>query len=80
MYRCICTCIITTLYSCCVCDGCHDNHLLVKCDTCGDYYHINCLDPPLSKVPKKTAQYGWYVDPIIRFLEFQMIRGPYIIS
>jgi hypothetical protein len=33
--------------------------LLIDCDTCKKYYHVNCLDPPLSVVPKKTKLYGW---------------------
>lgn len=44
---------------CVVCEGSHDNHLMVLCDTCDNHYHIGCLDPPLSKVPKKTVRWGW---------------------
>ena len=44
---------------CVVCDGSHDNHLMVLCDTCNNHYHIGCVDPPLSKVPKKTVRWGW---------------------
>ena len=50
-----------------VCDICkksHDNHLMALCDTCNMHYHIGCLDPPLSKVPKKSAKWGWSVDII----------------
>lgn len=46
-------------FSCCVCDHCHDNHLMVQCDTCSKFYHIGCLTPPLLRVPKKTSCYGW---------------------
>lgn len=44
------------------CSTCHlktNSHLLVECDTCKTYYHINCLEPPLSTVPKKSKLYGW---------------------
>ncbi|KAK6017878.1 hypothetical protein OSTOST_16592 [Ostertagia ostertagi] len=27
---------------------------MVGCDSCYEYYHIGCLDPPLEKVPKKV--------------------------
>lgn len=32
---------------------------MIDCDTCAKIYHINCLDPPLDCVPKKTKLYGW---------------------
>lgn len=46
---------------CVVCEGSHDNHLMVLCDTCDNHYHISCVDPPLTKVPKKSHRWGWYV-------------------
>jgi hypothetical protein len=45
--------------ACTTCNLKTNAHLLVKCDTCQKYYHINCLDPPLEIVPKKTKLYGW---------------------
>ena len=45
-----------------VCDVCkksYDRHMMALCDTCDRHYHINCLDPPLSKVPKKSTKWGW---------------------
>lgn len=45
--------------SCCICKKNSDLHLIIDCDKCKNYYHINCLDPPLDSVPKKTKQYGW---------------------
>ena len=33
--------------------------MLIDCDTCHNFYHINCLDPPLSCVPRKTKLFGW---------------------
>ncbi len=44
---------------CDVCNKSTDLHLMIDCDTCKKNYHINCLDPPLTSVPKKTKQYGW---------------------
>uniref|UniRef100_A0A0N4Y8Q9 PHD finger protein 14 (inferred by orthology to a human protein) n=1 Tax=Nippostrongylus brasiliensis TaxID=27835 RepID=A0A0N4Y8Q9_NIPBR len=36
------------------CGKANDQHLMVGCDSCHQYYHIVCLDPPLEKVPKKV--------------------------
>lgn len=33
--------------------------MLAKCDTCHLYYHLNCLNPPLTRLPKKSKLYGW---------------------
>ncbi|XP_071444546.1 PHD finger protein 14 isoform X2 [Hetaerina americana] len=44
------------------CGICHktcDQHLLAKCDTCHKFYHLGCLNPPLSRMPKKTKLMGW---------------------
>ena len=46
---------------CCVCDETTSSHLMVSCDTCNNFYHIFCLDPPLSRVPKKSRKFGWWV-------------------
>ncbi|XP_019857796.1 PREDICTED: PHD finger protein 14-like [Amphimedon queenslandica] len=48
-----------TSQMCCICKGCNDDHLMAQCDTCSLYYHINCLDPPLTRVPLKTSRQGW---------------------
>lgn len=29
-------------------------HLLINCETCNNYYHLGCLDPPLEKMPAKN--------------------------
>uniref|UniRef100_A0A4W3HI25 PHD finger protein 14 n=1 Tax=Callorhinchus milii TaxID=7868 RepID=A0A4W3HI25_CALMI len=47
------------LYSCGICKKNHDQHLLVLCDTCKLYYHLGCLDPPLTRMPKKTKNSYW---------------------
>lgn len=44
---------------CGICRQKRDQHLLVKCDTCHLYYHLNCLNPPLTRPPKKSKLYGW---------------------
>eukprot|EP00118_Oscarella_pearsei_P004253 m.17885 g.17885 ORF g.17885 m.17885 type:complete len:820 (+) comp27563_c0_seq5:63-2522(+) len=44
---------------CCVCESADDSHLLVDCDTCHDWYHLECLDPPMKKMPKKSSRMGW---------------------
>ncbi|CAG0899510.1 unnamed protein product [Darwinula stevensoni] len=47
------------LLTCHVCKSTKDQHFLVTCDTCHSHYHIGCLDPPLTRMPKKTRLYGW---------------------
>lgn len=49
----------TTTIQCSVCDSADQQHLMTVCDTCHRPYHISCLDPPLTKVPKKSAKWGW---------------------
>lgn len=46
-------------YGCGRCDEVKDQHLMALCDTCKSYIHIYCLDPPLTRVPKKTKFGGW---------------------
>ncbi|XP_058127231.1 PHD finger protein 14 [Anopheles ziemanni] len=47
------------LNECGICKRCQDQHLLAKCDTCHLYYHLGCLNPPLTRHPKKSKLYGW---------------------
>lgn len=49
----------STTYKCAKCETVKDQHLLALCDTCNCHFHIYCLDPPLSRVPKKTKFGGW---------------------
>ena len=49
------------LSSCSVCGQTREQHLLIQCDTCANFYHLSCLDPPLTRMPKKTKQMGWSV-------------------
>ncbi|XP_078581777.1 PHD finger protein 14-like [Branchiostoma floridae x Branchiostoma japonicum] len=47
------------IHQCGICKQTSDQHLLAKCDTCRLFYHLGCLDPPLTRMPKKTATIGW---------------------
>ena len=44
---------------CGVCKRSHDQHLLAHCDKCKLHYHLGCLTPPLTRMPKKSKLYGW---------------------
>ncbi|XP_067625277.1 uncharacterized protein [Eurosta solidaginis] len=46
-------------FECGICKRSTDQHLLAKCDTCQLHYHLSCLNPPLTRHPKKTKLYGW---------------------
>ncbi|VEL11274.1 unnamed protein product [Protopolystoma xenopodis] len=45
--------------SCIVCHKWEDQHLITLCDTCNSAFHLACLDPPLTRMPRKTKLYGW---------------------
>lgn len=47
------------LNECGICKKCTEQHLLAKCDTCRLYYHLGCLNPPLSRHPKRSKLYAW---------------------
>lgn len=44
---------------CGTCKKCTDQHLLAKCDTCHRFYHLGCLNPPLTRHPKRSKLYAW---------------------
>ncbi|XP_076332725.1 PHD finger protein 14 isoform X4 [Tachypleus tridentatus] len=44
---------------CGICHQSKDQHQLAKCDSCQLHYHLYCLDPPLTRMPKKTKSQGW---------------------
>ncbi|XP_012283538.1 PHD finger protein 14 isoform X1 [Orussus abietinus] len=46
-------------HQCGICRRSTNQHLLAKCDTCHLHYHLSCLSPPLSRMPKKTKLMGW---------------------
>lgn len=52
---------LTLRHQCGICRRSTNQHLLAKCDTCHLHYHLSCLSPPLSRMPKKTKLMGWYV-------------------
>ncbi len=62
---------------CSVCHGNNEQHLMIVCDTCNQRFHIGCLDPPLTKVPKKSAKWGWYVCYSVYYVA---IRTPFLSS
>ncbi|KAK7483587.1 hypothetical protein BaRGS_00025140 [Batillaria attramentaria] len=47
------------IQQCGICTQTTDQHLLAKCDSCRQHYHLGCLDPPLTRMPKKTKLMGW---------------------
>lgn len=49
----------SVIMECSICHKSHDQHQLAKCDSCQLHYHLACLDPPLSRMPKKTKSLGW---------------------
>eukprot|EP00095_Tigriopus_kingsejongensis_P007649 maker-scaffold116_size340332-snap-gene-0.24 protein:Tk07649 transcript:maker-scaffold116_size340332-snap-gene-0.24-mRNA-1 annotation:"phd finger protein 14-like" len=48
-----------SLKTCVLCQKTRDQHLLAHCDTCKLEYHLGCLTPPLTRMPKKSKLYGW---------------------
>ncbi|XP_078461962.1 PHD finger protein 14 isoform X2 [Lampetra planeri] len=47
------------LHSCGICQESSDQHLLTQCDTCQRYYHLGCLDPPLTRMPRRSKNSYW---------------------
>ncbi|CAG2166972.1 unnamed protein product [Oppiella nova] len=50
---------VLEIVECGICHQTKDQHQLALCDSCHLYYHLYCLDPPLSRMPKKTRFGGW---------------------
>ncbi|XP_037091106.1 PHD finger protein 14-like [Pollicipes pollicipes] len=48
-----------TLHECIECGASSGQHLLVLCDTCHHHYHLGCLEPPLTRMPRKSKTAGW---------------------
>lgn len=48
-----------SMKTCALCKMTRDQHLLAHCDTCQLNYHMGCLTPPLTRIPKKSKLYGW---------------------
>ncbi|XP_070174782.1 PHD finger protein 14-like isoform X2 [Littorina saxatilis] len=47
------------IHQCGICNQTTDQHLLAKCDSCRQHFHLGCLDPPLTRMPKKSKLFGW---------------------
>ncbi|KAJ7391978.1 PHD finger protein 14 [Desmophyllum pertusum] len=47
------------LHMCATCKTTENQHQLVQCDTCHHYYHLACVDPPLTRMPKRSATCLW---------------------
>ncbi|KAM7431552.1 PHD finger protein 14 [Porites harrisoni] len=41
------------------CKTTENQHQLVQCDTCHYHYHLACVDPPLTRMPKRSAKCLW---------------------
>lgn len=54
------------MHECNICAKRTDQHLLAKCDTCHLHYHLGCLNPPLSRHPKKSKLYGWQCSECVK--------------
>ena len=48
---------ICVFCGCRVCFGKHDKNKLLLCDKCDEEYHIYCLDPPLTSIPKESKKW-----------------------
>lgn len=44
---------------CATCKTTENQHQLVQCDTCHHHYHLGCVDPPLTRMPKRSAKCLW---------------------
>ncbi|GFR79593.1 PHD finger protein 14 [Elysia marginata] len=47
------------IHSCGICGKTKQQHLMAKCDSCKKHFHLGCLNPPLTRMPKKTKLFGW---------------------
>ena len=47
------------VHRCATCKSTEDQHTMACCGTCSKYYHMNCVDPPLTRLPKKGDNYMW---------------------
>ncbi|XP_041371790.1 PHD finger protein 14-like isoform X1 [Gigantopelta aegis] len=54
------------IHQCGICKKTTDQHLLAHCDNCKQFYHLGCLNPPLSRMPKKTKLMGWQCSQCVR--------------
>ncbi|XP_031562377.1 PHD finger protein 14-like [Actinia tenebrosa] len=47
------------IHPCAKCNEKTNPHLMTECDTCHNYYHLGCVDPPLTRMPRKSAKCLW---------------------
>ncbi|ODM98818.1 PHD finger protein 14 [Orchesella cincta] len=47
------------LPTCITCSKSTQQHLITRCDKCKGHYHLGCLDPPLTRMPKRSRLCGW---------------------
>lgn len=65
-------------HSCGICKKNQDQHLLLLCDTCKLYYHLGCLEPPLTRMPKKTKNsYWWEGNVKCIYTNYSFVFGKY---
>lgn len=50
---------VINIVECGICKRTNDQHQMALCDSCLLHYHLYCLDPPLTRMPKKTRFGGW---------------------
>ncbi|KAK5124500.1 hypothetical protein LTR85_001717 [Meristemomyces frigidus] len=68
-----------------LCYSCHKSsqgqRAIIRCDFCGDYWHLDCLDPPLANPPARTLEgkkiYDWmcplHIDHELRNIDISML-------
>ena len=44
---------------CAACASVDDQHLLTQCSICKNFYHLGCVDPPLTRMPKTSGKWQW---------------------
>lgn len=42
-----------------MCSSLDDQHQQIQCEQCTAWFHLYCLQPPLSRFPKKQKGVGW---------------------
>ncbi|XP_021951254.1 uncharacterized protein LOC110848362 isoform X3 [Folsomia candida] len=45
--------------TCSICDQSDEQPWIIRCDNCKKLYHMKCLDPPLTRMPKRSKLCGW---------------------
>ncbi|EDV28296.1 uncharacterized protein TRIADDRAFT_53785 [Trichoplax adhaerens] len=55
-----------TKMRCAICGLPDSEYSMALCDTCRKYYHLACLSPPLMKMPRKTAKFGWQCSDCVK--------------